>query len=248
MTTALRTEWIKVRRLPLPRYLLLTVIIAAVGSAVAALGADGQSPDGIPERAGLGLLVAGIFGTAAFAVWMFAVEVSQGTLSRAFCVEPRRSRVILAKAVLATVLPIVVVAVLGLVTLPITVAAVNSHGGDSTMADFAPNIPAAVVQIALVAPACFGLGLITGSMTGGIVASLLMIEILPGILAVSGLADASLIIALSSLATQISDGQAPVLTGSQIAVSPLIALLVLAAWSGAMLALGLARVRSTDIV
>jgi ABC-2 type transport system permease protein len=239
MSPALRAEWAKVRCLPLPRFLVLAVFVAAVAGAVVTLNAPSGTPATVADHARLGLLAAGTFATVIFAVWIYGLETAQGTLGQTFLAEPRRGRVIRAKALLATALPIAAVSLAALAIAPITAAAINRHGGDVGVLDVLADLPAVVAPIALVAPTCFGLALITGRMTAGIVASLVLIEILPGIFAVSGLRGASLTITLNDFATGVIRD-----TGG---VSFLHALAVCAVWSVAAVGIGAACVRARDV-
>lgn len=90
-----------------------------------------------------------------------------------------------------------------------------------------------------VAPTVFGLACLVGSFAGALAATFVLLEILPGLLAISGLGDYGLPIAAEALLQAISDTATNIPLGQALAV--------IAAWSTVSIAIGFTRVRRADV-
>ncbi len=144
-----------------------------------------------------------------------------------------------AKLLLAVAIPAVALSVAALLAAPLIAAGVTDAGGTITTTQLARELAGHVVQGLAVAPTVFGLACLVGNLAGGLAATFALTQILPGLLSVAGLADYGLPIAAEALLDAIANDVTKIPVGQ--------ALVVIAAWSSAGLALGYTRVRRADI-
>lgn len=239
MSLTLRAEWEKVRRLYTPRVVVGVILVVTIGAALIAQQVGSDDPASAISNGAIGLDIAALFGTALFAVWMYGTESAQGLLARTFTSEPRRSRVLAAKLLLAVAVPAVALSVAALLAAPLIAAGVTDAGGSITTPQLASELAGHVVQGLVVAPTVFGLACLVGNLAGGLAATFALLEILPGLLSVSGLSDYGLPIAAEALLHAISADATKIPLGQALAV--------IAAWSAVSVALGITRVRRADI-
>jgi ABC-2 type transport system permease protein len=244
---SLRAEWRKIRSLPFPRWLALAFLVSTAGAAAAALASASGTAQTAAETAQMGLIVAGTIATIVFAVWMFGVEVSQGTLGRTLLAEPRRGAVLRAKGLLACLLPLIMTVIGAAVTLPLLIAAINRHGGHADVLELVTDLAGTVAQVSLTAPISFGLALLTRSMAGGTTASLALLGLMPGIFVACGIAEASPSIALQALHDHIAGADAGFPLTQQTDIAPATIVAVLLAWSLVLLLVGTSRLTRRDI-
>ena len=239
MSLTLRAEWEKVRRLTTPRVVVALIVLIGVGGALIAWQVGADDPNSALSNATLGLDIAALFATALFAVWMFGAESAPGLLARTFTSEPRRGRVLAAKLLLAVAIPAVALSVAALLAAPLIAAGVADAGATITTTQLARELAGHVVQGLAVAPTVFGLACLVGNFSGALAATFVLLEIVPGLLSISGLGDYGLPLASEALLHAISDTATKIPLGQALAV--------IAAWSAAGLALGFTRVRRSDV-
>ncbi len=239
MSLALRAEWEKVRRLTTPRVVVALIVLIGVGGALIAQQVGSDDPSSALSNGTIGLDIVALFVTALFAVWMVGVESAPGLLARTFTSEPRRGRVVLAKLALAVAVPAVALSIAAALAAPFVAAGVSDAGASLTTTQLARQLAGHVVQGLVVAPTVFGVALLVGNLTGGLAATFVLLEILPGVLSISGLSDYGVPIAAEATFHAIADAPAEIALGQALAV--------IAAWSLVSVAIGWARVERRDV-
>ncbi len=239
MSLTLRAEWEKVRRLYTPRVVVGAILAITIGGALIARQVGSDDPASSVADGALGLDICALFATALFAVWMYGSESAPGLLARTFTSEPRRGRVLAAKLLLAVAIPAAALSVAALIAAPLIAADVTAAGGTITTSQLARELAGHVVQGLAVAPTVFGLACVVGNLAGGLAATFALLEILPGLLSISGLSDYGLPIAAEALLDAIANDATNIPLGQALAV--------IATWSAVSVALGYTRVRRADI-
>lgn len=239
MSRTLRAEWEKVRRLTTPRVVVGLIVFIGAGGALIAERVGTDDPGSALSNGTLGLDIVALFATALFAVWMFGAESAPGLLARTFTSEPRRGRVVLAKLVLAVAVPAVALSIAAALAAPLIAAGVSDAGGSLTTTELVRELAGHVVQGLVIAPTVFGVALLVGNFAGGLAATFVLLEILPGLLSVSGLSHYGLPIAAEATLHAITDSPAAIPLGQALAV--------ILAWSLVGVAVGWARVERRDV-
>ncbi len=239
MSLTLRAEWEKVRRLTTPRVVVAAILLITVAGALVAQLVGSDDPASALSNGTLGLDIVALFATALFAVWMFGAEGGQGLLARTFTGEPRRGRVVVAKLFFAVAIPAVALTVAAALAAPLVSAGVTDAGGSMTTTELMRELAGHVAQGLVSAPTVFGVALLVGNLAGGLAATFVLLQILPGVLSVSGLSDYGLPIAAEAIFHAIADAPTEIPVGQALAV--------FAAWSAVSLMLGWSRVRRADV-
>ncbi len=240
----MRTELIKVRSLPTPRWtafaLLLCFVAGAAGTAAWGVGEDNLS---LGMAVNFPLWVASLV----FGVWMVGVEFGQDTMRRALAADPRRLRLIFTK--LGVVVAVVTIATVLLNFFGAWIYDLAGAGHEypvdgelalkSAVAALVGNLVAAIIGM--------GLTLATRSMAGGLTITLVFIFVLDSALSfIPKAGDYTLGSASGDLAVAIS-GSADANFGEAATLGPAVAALVTAAWIVAVFGAGIARTLKTDV-
>ncbi|HRV59717.1 MAG TPA: hypothetical protein P5138_03750, partial [Solirubrobacterales bacterium] len=164
----MRAEFLKIRILPTPRWTLFALLLcflAGVGfSVTSGVGHDEAVLD-------LAVMLPSVICSIVFGSWMAGVEFGQNTLRRSLAADPRRVRLVLAKAA-ATVITVAAVTV-GLWALGMLVFPLLGSGHETTI-DSGRAVGmglAALLQNVVYALIALSLTLLTRSMGGGMAMS-----------------------------------------------------------------------------
>jgi ABC-2 type transport system permease protein len=202
----LRAEIAKARYLPLPRWTVGAVMLAAVITGAALIVFHPHNPNNYLDISSTALNQVLDIAVMVFGVWVAALEFGSGTLQRTLTAEPDRNRVLTAKISVVLIGSAVVGAsaaatVGGLTHLAVIRADAPVAAGDLARAVFAV-VPDAVFAAAI----GFGFGLLARSMGGGITLALAFLYVISGVLSfVPGLKNLSYGQASTDLVSGIAD-------------------------------------------
>lgn len=229
----------KLRSLPTPRWtLILTLGLVLVGFAIALFTAGANDSDYIDAADGVAGLGSAI-GSIVIGVWIVGLEYGQGTMRRSLAADPRRTRLLASKLLLAVAASIVLSVVVWLTTALLMPIAASANGADSPAGDIlTQGLGSLVMNPVLAAVAC-AIGMLTRSMAGGMTAMLALIFVFDSLFAVLPIGD----ISLGSALTELGDAVEGEGRDSEVGR----ALLVAAAWVAILLAAAWARFTRADV-
>ena len=222
-------EIAKVRYLPLPRWVALFVLAAAVITGAALIVITPKSPDSYISIPSVTVDQVVAIAATVFGVWVAALEFSSGTMQRTLTAEPDRNRVLLSKLGVALVASAVVGAAAAATAGGLSNIAIIRAGSSADVGDLARSIFSIVPDGIISAAVGFGFGLLARSLGGGITLALAFLYVVSGVLAfIPGLKDISFTQASSDLTTSLSGSGDAVHNGW-------IALLIVLCWLAAIL-------------
>jgi ABC-2 type transport system permease protein len=239
-----RSELVKVRSMPTPRWCLVAVAVCAT------LGLAGVWQWGIDDDLGALDLALGFplsVASIVFGVWMFGVEYGQDTMRRALAADPRRGRLVLSKLVVSVALVAVVTLLVHLAALPLFDIAAGQNG-DSVPLDgmkdvFFSSLLSNVVYVLVGA----AFALLTASMAGGLTAALVFIFIIDLVFAaVPHVGDYSLGVAMADLTDELRGFETGIFNESS-SHSVTRASLIVAAWVLGLNGLAWLRFRRSEV-
>ena len=222
-------EIAKVRYLPLPRWVALFVLAAAVITGAALIVVAPKRPDSyisVPS-----VIVDQVVAIAAtvFGVWVAALEFSSGTMQRTLTAEPDRNRVLLAKLGVALVASAFVGAAAAATAGGLSNIAIIRADSSADVGDLAKSIFSIIPDGVISAAVGFGFGLLARSLGGGTTLALAFLYVVAGVLGfIPGLKDISFTQASSDLTTSLSGSGDAVHNGWT-------ALLIVLCWLAAIL-------------
>ncbi len=176
-------EIAKVKYPPLPRWVALFVLAAAVITGAALIVVAPNSPDSyisIPS-----VIVNQVVAIAAsvFGVWVAALEFSSGTMQRTLTAEPDRNQALLAKLGVALVASALVGAAAAATAGGLINIAISRADSSADVGDLARSIFSIVPDGIICAAVGFGFGLLARSLGGGITLALAFLYVVSGVLA-----------------------------------------------------------------
>lgn len=133
-------EIAKVRYLPLPRWVALFVLAAAVITGAALIVITPESPDSYISIPSVTVDQVVAIAATVFGVWVAALEFSSGTVQRTLTAEPDRNRVLLAKLGVALVASAVVGAAAAATAGGLSNIAIIRAGSSADVGDLARSI------------------------------------------------------------------------------------------------------------
>jgi ABC-2 type transport system permease protein len=217
-------EIAKVRYLPLPRWVALFVLAAAVITGAALIVVTPKSAGSYVDIPTLVVDQVLTIAAAVFGVWVAALEFSSGTLQRTLSAEPDRNRVLLAKLGLVLGAAAFVGAAAAATAGGLSNIAIVRADSSADVGDLARSVFAIIPDGILAAAIGFGFGLLARSLGGGITLALAFLYVLSGVLAfIPGLKNVAYIQASSDLTAALSG------TGETGHSGP-VALLILICW------------------
>ncbi|MCB0830409.1 MAG: hypothetical protein KDB54_10450 [Solirubrobacterales bacterium] len=234
----MRAEFLKIRILPTPRWTLFALLLcflAGVGfSVTSGVGHDEAVLD-------LAVMLPSVICSIVFGSWMAGVEFGQNTLRRSLAADPRRVRLVLAKAA-ATVITVAAVTV-GLWALGMLVFPLLGSGHETTI-DSGRAVGmglAALLQNVVYALIALSLTLLTRSMGGGMAMSFAFAFVISAFLSViPKVGDYMVSSALESVTSSLRDESV-----SGLDVGPAIVVVVI--WMSAFIGLGIFRTLRTEV-
>lgn len=240
----MRTELIKVRSLPTPRWTALALLFCFLAGIAGTIAwGVGRDNDSLEVAVNFPLWIAALV----FGVWIVGVEFGQDTMRRALAADPRRMRLILSK--LGVALAIVAAATILLNAVGAWIYDLAGSTSDSSInyelayRSCVSNLVSNVVVVLV----GMGLTLATRSMAGGLTITLVFLFVLDGALSfIPKVGDYTLGGASGDLAVAIS-GNADSNFGEAATLEPVIAALVTAAWILVIFGAGVYRTLESDV-
>ena len=229
----------KLRALPTPRWTLVATLgLVVLGSAVALLRGDASTSGYVEASEGLAGL-GSVIGSVVLGVWVVGVEYAQGTVRRALAADPRRTRLLASKLVVAVAASFVLTVVVWLAAAVLLSVAASANGAGSPTGDIATQGLTSLIANPVYAAVACAVATLTRSMAGGMTAMLALVFVLDTLLAVLPIGDISLGSALGEVggAVEGEGGDHDVARG----------VLVTLAWLAVFLTAGWARFTRTDV-
>jgi len=166
-----KAEWIKVRALPTPRWLLFAMGVCFIGGIAASIGwGVGEDATVLDIAIGLPSIVCSlIFGT-----WLFGLECGQGTLKRVVAAQPNRMLLIGAKVSTMTIVVVAVTAIVLLIGVLVFGLAGMGHEREFQSDQVVRLCLGTVTGNWIYAVTALSMAMLTRSMAGGLAISLVM--------------------------------------------------------------------------
>ena len=229
----------KLRALPTPRWTLVATLgLVVLGSAVALLRGDASTSGYVEASEGLAGL-GSVIGSVVLGVWVVGLEYGQGTVSRALAADPRRTRFLASKLVVAVAASFVLTVVVWLAAAVLLSVAASANGAASPTGDIATQGLTSLIANPVYAAVACAVATLARSMAGGMTAMLALVFVLDTLLAVLPIGDVSLGSALGEVggAVEGEGGDHDVARG----------VLVTLAWLAVFLTAAWARFTRTDV-
>lgn len=240
----MRSEFLKVRALPTPRWTVVTLLVCLL------LGVAGAVQWGVGEEAevlDLAVMFPAWIASLVFGVWIAGLEFGQGTLRRALSADPGRLRLILAKLAVVVICITAVTVVLTVVGALLFQLAGSGHASSLDPGQVGRSLAAAVVSNLVVAVVGMSLTLLTRSMAGGLTISFVFFFVLDTALSFAPkVGDYSLGTVSGDLESAILDSQEGAF-GQAMTHSPEVAALLTVVWTAALFAAGAVRTIHADV-
>lgn len=240
----MRSELLKVRSMPTPRWTLIALLVClalGIGASVAwGVGEDAVALD-------LAVSFPTFVGSLVFGVWMAGVEFGQDTLRRTLAADPGRLRMVFSK--LAVALIVIVVTTVGLMVAGGVLfdLAGSSHPESIDPGQAARMIASTLLSNLIVAVIGMGLTLLTRSMAGGLTITLIFFFVLDTALSFAPkVGDYSLGTVTGDLDSAIR-GTDEVAFGGSTTHEPAIAALLTFAWLAVLFGAGIMRTLRSDV-
>ena len=234
-------EFAKLRYLDLPRWTAAAVLAAAVLVGLGLLIFPPDDPGRYSSTPSFAMNVVLTISAIVLGVWIATLESASGTWQRTLTAQPDRNKVLLAKLAVL----IVAFVVLGLVAVGATIALTDFAGArasaDIDQGDVARQVAAVLPPAFAAGLVGFGLGLLTGSMGGGIATAFAFVFVVQGFLTqVPGLDEWTFGQVTGDLQARIAEDRPPL-------HSLIASLLASIAWVAAILAPGWLRLLRGDL-
>lgn len=240
----MRSELLKVRSMPTPRWTL----IALLGCLVLGIGCSvawGVGEDAVVLDLAVGLPT--FVGSLVFGVWMAGVEFGQDTLRRTLAADPGRLRLVLSK--LAVALIVIAVTTVGLMAVggALFELAGLSHSYSIDLEQAARMTASTLISNLIVAVIGMGLTLLTRSMAGGLTITLVFFFVLDTAFSFAPkVGEYSLGTVTGDLDSAIR-GTDEVAFGGSTTHEPAIAALLTVAWLAILFGAGILRTLRSDV-
>ncbi|MGE4029989.1 MAG: ABC transporter permease, partial [Thermoleophilia bacterium] len=178
----MRAELLKIRRLPTPALLLALVLLAPAVAAAIVYIVKPDDPAWYHVAPMTTAATTCQIAAVVFGVWLIGIEFAQGTLRRALTAEPRRVHLVLNKLVVVTLVTLGAAALSALIAYWLGALAADLRSVDYDAGTAAKLGVVLVIGTVLVALLSFALGLLSESLTGGIVLAFAVLFVLNGVL------------------------------------------------------------------
>jgi ABC-type transport system involved in multi-copper enzyme maturation permease subunit len=239
-----RSELLKVRSLPTPRWCAI-VVFATLIIGVAATWKWGLGPD--RDAYDLSIGIPASIASTVFGVWLFGVEFGEGTMRRTLTADPRRGRLFFSKLATGILVLVAATAVLYVIAFPLYDLAADRHGQSIALAGYGDTVLAALVFNVAFMLVGAAFAAISASMSGGITLALVFIFIIGiGLTAIPSIERYTFLVTLGDINTAIlgpDPGSAAAAqengTGTSVAIT--------LAWLLGLLGLGWLRLWRSEI-